>query len=79
MKQSSKYSSCDAEQNGINIFAFVLKDRSITGVPKLSNTSRCRNKSNGSTIKYDHSDSVVAYYTRWYAVHSVPTSYLRYP
>ena len=24
-------------------------------------------------IKYNHSDSVIAYYTRWYAVHSVPT------
>ena len=33
----------------------------------------------GSMIKYDHSDSVIAYYTRWYAVHSVPTSYLRCP
>ena len=33
----------------------------------------------GSTIKYDHSDSVIVYYTRSYAVHSVPTSYLRYP
>ena len=31
----------------------------------------------GSTIKYDHSDSVIAYYTRWYKAHSVPTSYLR--
>ena len=25
------------------------------------------------TIKHGHSDSVIAYYTRWYAVHSVPT------
>ena len=33
----------------------------------------------GSTIKYDHSNSVIAYYTRWYAVYSVPTSHLRYP
>ena len=33
----------------------------------------------GSTIKYNHSDPVIAYYTRWYAVHSVPTSYLCYP
>ena len=32
----------------------------------------------GSVIKYDHSNSVIAYYTRWYAVHSVPTSYIRY-
>ena len=29
-----------------------------------------------STIKYDHSDSVITYYTRWYAVHSIPTSYV---
>ena len=30
----------------------------------------------GSMIKYDHSDCVIAYYTRmrWYAVHSMPTS-----
>ena len=28
-----------------------------------------------------HSDSVIAYYTIWYAIslHSVPTSYLHYP
>ena len=30
----------------------------------------------GSTIKYNHSDSVIAYYTRWYTEHSVPTSFL---
>ena len=30
----------------------------------------------GSTIKYDYSDSVISYYTTWYAVHSVTTSYL---
>ena len=41
---------------------FIIKERRVSG----------------STIKYDHSDSVIAYYTRWYAVHSVPTSYLRY-
>ena len=31
----------------------------------------------GSTIKHDHSDSVIAYYTRWYTAHSVPTFYFR--
>ena len=46
MKQSSKYSSYDAERNGINIFTFMLKDQSVTGVPKMSNASRCRNRSN---------------------------------
>ena len=32
----------------------------------------------GSMIKHNHSDSVIAYYTTWYAVHSVST-YLHYP
>ena len=27
----------------------------------------------------NHSDSVITYYTRWYTVHFIPTSYLRYP
>ena len=46
MKQSSTYSSCDAAQNGFHIFTFMLKERSIRGVLKLSNVSHCRNKSN---------------------------------
>ena len=45
MKQSSKYSLCDAAQNGINIVTFTLKDLSVTGISKLSNASGCRNKS----------------------------------
>ena len=50
MKQSSKYSSCDVAQNGINI-SFMLKDQSVTGVPKLSNALDYRNKSNNITVK----------------------------
>ena len=33
----------------------------------------------GSMIKYNHSYSVIIYYTRWYAVHSITASYLRHP
>ena len=51
MKQSSKHSSRDAAQNGINIFTVMLKNRSVTGIPKLSNALRCRNKSNDTTVK----------------------------
>ena len=48
MKQSSTYSLCDAAQNGIHIFTFIL---SIRGVLKLSNVSYCRNKSNDIMVK----------------------------
>ena len=32
----------------------------------------------GLMIKNDHSDSVIAYYTIWYAIHSIQTYYHRY-
>ena len=35
MKQSSNYASYDAEQNGLQNIAIMLKDRSVTGVPML--------------------------------------------
>ena len=36
-------------------------------------------KAGRSTIKYNYSDSLIAYYTRWDVIHSVPTSYFCYP
>ena len=31
----------------------------------------------GSTIKHDHSESLIAYYTRWLVAYSAPFCYLR--
>ena len=48
------------------------KQSSSEGCATLSEGNAC-----GSTIKHDHSESLIAYYTRWLVAYSAPFRYLR--